>query len=56
MKSAIEEAFALHCKANKLNPVREYKFHPSRRWKFDFCWPDRMIAVETEGKCYSVAC
>ncbi len=49
MKSAIEELFALHCKAHSLTPVREHKFHPSRRWRFDFAFPDRMCAVEIEG-------
>ena len=48
-KSAIEETFALHCQAYGLEPVREFKFHPARRWRFDFCWPDRMVAVEIEG-------
>lgn len=35
----------------KLYPgvVDEYKFHPKRRWKFDYCWPDKMIAFELEG-------
>ena len=28
---------------------REYRFHPTRRWRFDFAWPDRKIAVEVEG-------
>jgi len=30
-------------------PSREYKFHPKRRWRFDFAWPDRKIAIELEG-------
>lgn len=29
--------------------VRGYKFHPSRKWKFDFAFHDKMIAVEIEG-------
>ncbi|MFC3107414.1 hypothetical protein ACFOFO_05490 [Undibacterium arcticum] len=49
MKSAIEETFALHCKAYGLTPEREFKFHPSRKWRFDFAWPDRKCAVELEG-------
>jgi very-short-patch-repair endonuclease len=49
MKSAIEEAFALHCKAHGLAPVREHRFHPSRKWRFDFAFPERMCAVEVEG-------
>lgn len=30
-------------------PVREFRFHPVRRWRFDLCWPDAMLAVECEG-------
>jgi hypothetical protein len=29
--------------------VPEYRFAPPRRWRFDCCWPDRMLAVEVEG-------
>ena len=27
----------------------EYRFHPVRRWQFDFAWPDLMVAAEVEG-------
>ena len=30
-------------------PEREYRFHPTRRWRFDFAWPQLMVAVEVEG-------
>ncbi len=30
-------------------PTPEFKFHPTRRWAFDWCWPDRKIAFEIEG-------
>lgn len=30
-------------------PETEYRFHPIRRWRFDFAWPDKKIAVEEEG-------
>lgn len=30
-------------------PVTEFRFAPPRRWRFDYCWPDRMIALEQEG-------
>ena len=30
-------------------PVREHRFHPTRRWRFDLAWPDRMVAVEVDG-------
>ena len=29
--------------------VAEYKFHPVRKWRFDYAVPDLMIAVEIEG-------
>ena len=44
-----EEAFALHCRVERLNPIREYAFHPKRKWRFDFSFPDAMLAVEIEG-------
>ena len=47
--SAGEEAFALHCRAEGLSPVRELAFHPKRKWRFDFAFPEKMIAVEIEG-------
>lgn len=30
-------------------PEREFRFHPTRRWRFDYAWPDRKVAVEIEG-------
>jgi len=32
-------------------PVTEYPFakHLGRRWRFDFAWPDRWLAVEVDG-------
>src|SRR3990167_1304045 len=30
-------------------PELEYKFHPDRKWRFDFAWPDINFAVEIEG-------
>lgn len=29
--------------------VPEYKFHPTRKWRFDYAWPDMKIALELEG-------
>lgn len=48
--SPIEELFAFHAKAEQLpEPTREHRFAPPRRWRFDFAWIDRLIAVEIEG-------
>lgn len=33
----------------KLSPETEYRFHPVRRWRFDYAFPDEMIAIEYEG-------
>jgi hypothetical protein len=29
--------------------VAEHRFHGTRRWRFDYAWPERRIAVEYEG-------
>lgn len=30
-------------------PEAEYRFHPVRKWRFDFAWPALMLAVECNG-------
>ena len=34
-------------------PEREYRFHPTRRWRFDFAWPEVKVAVEIHGGIWS---
>lgn len=34
-------------------PLRENDIIPGRKWRFDFTWPDRMIAVEVQGGTWS---
>jgi hypothetical protein len=52
--SSLEATFALQIKSMNLpEPVREFKFHPSRKWKFDFAWTDINLAVEIEGGVWS---
>lgn len=29
--------------------IEEYMFHPTRKWRFDFANPDKMVAVECNG-------
>lgn len=46
-----QEGFYLGEDPDNLLPgeyVREYKFHPVRKWRFDFAFAD-MVAVEIEG-------
>ena len=50
MPSELESRFEIIAHLRGWPPhEREYRFCPSRRWRFDFAWPDRMIAVELEG-------
>lgn len=47
--SKAEELLEFHLKALKIDHVREFRFHPARRWRFDFAIPEIMLAVEVEG-------
>lgn len=49
MKSAEDNLLVQILDANLPEPQREHKFHPVRRWRFDFAWPEVGIAVEVEG-------
>ena len=35
--------------------VKEFKFHPKRKWLFDFAVPELMIAIEIEGAIFAKA-
>ena len=54
MKSRAEEEMALLLRANGIRYQREVRFHPTRRWRFDFViLPlERRIALEVEGGLY----
>ena len=55
-ESDLEAAFAalwrLHAPTAPA-PVRELRFAPPRKWRFDFAWPARRVAVEIEGGIWS---
>lgn len=34
-------------------PVKEYKFHPKRKWKIDWGFVDAKLAIEQEGGIWS---
>lgn len=36
-----------------IKPCSEWKFHPERKWRFDFAWPDDKLALEVEGGAWS---
>jgi len=51
--SDLEEMLAQHIRLTGLpSPAREYRFHPRRRWRFDFAWPLYKVAVEVDGGIY----
>lgn len=35
------------CKIER--PVPEHKFHPERKWRFDYAWLEQKVALEVEG-------
>lgn len=48
--SALEETLLFQIKAMGLAlPEKEYRFHETRRWRFDFAYPEYQLAVEVEG-------
>lgn len=52
--SDLEASMLLHIRVNGLpEPLREYRFHPKRRWRFDMAWPDDRVALEVEGGVYT---
>lgn len=48
--SSLEAEFLRQIKYTGLpQPEQELMFHPTRRWRFDFCFPAQKLAVEVEG-------
>jgi len=31
------------------SPVAEFKFHPVRKWRMDFAWPEQKVFLEVDG-------
>lgn len=36
-----------------VEPVKEYQFHKSRKWRFDYAFIEHKIALEVEGGVYT---
>ena len=52
--SKLEDSFALQMRALKLPEHKaEYRFHPVRRWRLDFAFPEYKIGVEIDGGTYA---
>ena len=53
MKLSGEDTLMAMIKLVKLPvPEREFRFHDTRKWRFDFAYPDKQIAIEVEGGVY----
>ncbi len=49
-KSTLESGFETYAKIGGLTiAAREFKFLDDRKFRFDFAWPDELVAVEIEG-------
>jgi len=47
---ASSDLFTALCRSDlRVACVREYKFHPVRRWRFDYAIPSHKVAIEVEG-------
>lgn len=45
-----QDAFTLLVQSQLgLECVREFRFHPERKWRFDYAVPERKVALEVEG-------
>lgn len=48
-KTMPADELAFQLRGYNLFPEREHRFHPTRRWRFDFAFVDLKIAIEVEG-------
>ncbi len=47
--SELSDLFMFQLKAIGILGEQEHRFHPVRKWRFDFAWPELKIAAEVEG-------
>lgn len=49
-KPPLRDVFTVICKTDlKVECVKEFKFQPVRKWRFDYAVPEHKIALEVEG-------
>lgn len=48
--SKLETLFAAQlAEAGLPEPIRQFRFHPKRRWRADFAWPAWKLLIEVDG-------
>lgn len=53
-KSELEEALLYQMRIKGIaEPKQEYRFHDTRKWRFDFAWIEIKLACEVEGGIWS---
>jgi very-short-patch-repair endonuclease len=49
-----EQTFLLMLRARKMpTPTPEFRFHPVRKFRWDWAWPEHRLALEVEGGVWS---
>ena len=49
-----QDAFTRLCRKELgLEVVKEYRFHETRKWRFDYAVPEKWVAIEVEGGAFT---
>lgn len=51
--SALETELGGNLTVMQLHAEQQYRFHPERKWRFDFAFPDELVAVELDGGIFA---
>jgi very-short-patch-repair endonuclease len=51
--SALETELGGNFAVMQLKPEAQFRFHPERKWRFDFAFPDELVAVELDGGIFA---
>ena len=53
-KRPLTDAFTAICRSElRMEVVKEFRFHPTRRWRFDYAILSHKIALEVEGGVFT---
>lgn len=49
---SLSDTFKIILRSEKIQMQTEYRFHPTRKWRFDYADPENKIAVEIDGGAF----